>query len=161
MNAEITSVYEPRTSDHLLELCGPNHRYLQILESKLDAYNLRAESQGGHISLRGSREGVSIAEAALAEMEKRIKSGAPLSTLEVEGAIEAARAPDGAFDSTLTGLKKPITAKTRGQASYLSICPTRSDRWFSEPVQREQGKHISRWLQVFLNFCPARASDSS
>ena len=118
--AEITSVYEPETADHLLEICGPNHRYLQILESKLDVYDLRAESQGGHISLRGRQEGVLIAEAALAELEKRLKSGAPLSTLEVEGAIEAARAPDGAFDSSLMGLKKPITAKTRGQASYLS-----------------------------------------
>ena len=118
--AETASVYEPATSDLLLELCGPNHRYLQILESKLDAYSLRAESQGGHISLSGTQEGVSIAEAALAEMEKRIKGGALLSTLEVEGAIEAARAPDGAFDSALSGLKKPITAKTRGQAKYLS-----------------------------------------
>ena len=43
-----------------------------------------------------------------------------MSVLEVEGAIEAASAPDGAFDSALKGLKKPITAKTRGQASYLS-----------------------------------------
>lgn len=119
-SAETTAVYEPETSDRLIELCGPNHRYLQMLESELEAYGLRAESQGGGITLTGRIEGVSMAEAALAELEKRLKAGATMSGLEVEGAIEAAGAPDGAFDSSLKGLKKPITAKTRGQARYLS-----------------------------------------
>ena len=120
-NAATTSrVYEPGTSEILMELCGPNHRYLQMLESKLESYDLRAESQGGGIALTGDQAGVSIAEAALAELEKRVREGTPMSALEVDGAIEAARAPDGAFDSALQGLKKPITAKTRGQARYLS-----------------------------------------
>jgi len=119
-SAETTAVYEPETSDRLIELCGPNHRYLQMLESELEAYGLRAESQGGGITLTGRVEGVSIAEAALAELEKRLKAGATMSALEIEGAIEAAGAPDGAFDSSLKGLKKSITAKTRGQARYLS-----------------------------------------
>jgi len=118
--ADMSRVYEPGTTDLLQELCGPNHRYLHMLESKLDAYGLRAESQGGGISLSGSEEGVSIAEAALAELEKRLIKGTPMSALEVEGAIEAASAPDGAFDSALKGVKQPITAKTRGQARYLS-----------------------------------------
>jgi len=116
----VSCVYEPGTNELLQELCGPNHRYLQILESKLEDYDLRVESQGGGISLSGQAEGVSIAEAALAELEKRAKTGTTLSALEVEGALEAASAPDGAFDSSLKGLKKPITAKTRGQAKYLS-----------------------------------------
>ncbi len=118
--AVTSRVYEPGTSDRLLELCGPNHRYLQMLESMLEVYDLRAESQGGGISLAGKAEGVSIAEAALAELEKRIQKGAVMSELEVEGAVEAASAPDGAFDNALRGLKKSITAKTRGQARYLS-----------------------------------------
>ena len=116
----VNRVYTPATNEMLQDLCGPNHRYLQMLESKLDAYNLRVESQGGGISLSGKEVGVSIAETALAELEKRISKGTAMSVLEVEGAIEAASAPDGAFDSALKGLKKPITAKTRGQASYLS-----------------------------------------
>lgn len=116
----IVRVYETGTSEILQELCGPNHRYLQMLESKLEAYQLRAESQGEGITLHGTEAGVSIAEAALAELEKRIIKGTPMSALEVDGAIEAAHAPDGAFDSVLKGLNKPITAKTRGQARYLS-----------------------------------------
>lgn len=91
-----------------------------MLETSLEAYGVRVESQGGGISLSGKEAGVSIAEAALAELEKRLIKGIPMSALEVEGAIEAARAPEGAFDSALKGLKKPITAKTRGQAQYLS-----------------------------------------
>lgn len=91
-----------------------------MLESKLEAYELRVESQGGGITLSGTEEGVSIAEAALAELEKRVIKGATMSALEVDGAVEAARAPAGAFDGAFKGLKKPITAKTRGQARYLS-----------------------------------------
>lgn len=91
-----------------------------MLESKLEAYELRVESQGGGITLSGTEEGVSIAEAALAELEKRLIKGTAMSALEVDGSIEAASAPDGAFDGALKGLKKPITAKTRGQARYLS-----------------------------------------
>ncbi|MEL7453155.1 MAG: PhoH family protein, partial [Pseudomonadota bacterium] len=69
--------------------------------------------------LSGETEGVLIAEAALAEFERRLARGAPSSELEFEGAIKAASSPKGSF-AALTGLKRPITPQTMGQATYLS-----------------------------------------
>jgi len=115
----ITRTYEPASADLLQDLCGPAHRHLQLLESKLEDYGLRAESQGGGIALTAFPEGVAIAEAALAEFERRLKNGGDVGEMELSGAIEAAMSPIGSFDSAFKGLKKPITAKTRGQAKYL------------------------------------------
>lgn len=116
--APSSRIYPVGSPEKLRDLCGPNHRYLQLLEAKLERFNLRADSQGGGVMLSGAAEGVAIAEAALAEFEKRLNEGAEAGDLELEGAIEAAAAPSGAF-ATLRGLRRPVTPQTRGQAAYL------------------------------------------
>ena len=110
--------YQVASAERLQDLCGPHHRYLQMLEVRLEDYLLKAESQGGAILLSGKTEGVLIAEAALAEFERKLARGAKPSEMELEGAIEAASTPEGSF-TPLKGLKRPITAQTRGQARYL------------------------------------------
>ena len=110
--------YQVASAERLQDLCGPHHRYLQLLEAKLEDYGLKAESQGGAILLSGKTEGVLIAEAALAEFERKLSRGAKPSEMELEGALEAASTPEGSF-TPLKGLKRPITAQTRGQARYL------------------------------------------
>ena len=117
--AKVTRLYSVVSAERLQDLCGPHHRLLHVLETKLEDFNLSAESQGGGIKLSGKAEGVDIAEAALAELERRLSNGAEPSDLEMEGAIEAALTPAASF-TTLKKLKKPITAQTRGQAVYLS-----------------------------------------
>lgn len=116
----VSRVYEVRQAERLQELCGPHHRHLALLESRLKDFGLRAESQGGGIRLDGSEEGVSLAEAALAEFERRLRGGAQASEMELDGALEAARAPSQHFTG-LKGLKKPVTAMTRGQARYIEL----------------------------------------
>ncbi|MEM7660750.1 MAG: PhoH family protein [Pseudomonadota bacterium] len=118
-SSKVTKIYPVASPGRLQDLCGPHHRYLQILETRLEDYSLRAESLGGSIELSGKEEGVNTAEAALSELERRLDRGSQPSELEVEGAIEAAMTPVGAF-KPLTGLKRPITAQTRGQATYLN-----------------------------------------
>ncbi|MEM8634791.1 MAG: PhoH family protein [Pseudomonadota bacterium] len=115
----MTRVYPVASSARLQDICGPHHRHLQVLETRLEDYSLRAESLGGGIELTGKEDGVNLAEVALAELERRLERGSQPTELEVEGAIEAAMTPVGAF-KPLTGLKRPITAQTRGQAIYLS-----------------------------------------
>ena len=111
-------IYPVESAERLQDLCGVHHRLLHILESKLEAYDLAAESQGGGIKLTGTADGIDIAQAALAELERRLSNGTEASDLEMEGAIEAARTPAASF-TTLKKLKKPITAQTRGQGQYL------------------------------------------
>lgn len=116
--ANITRAYSVVSPERLRDLCGPHHRLLQVLEGKLEDYNLSAESQGGGIRLSGKAEGVVIAENALAEMERRLSRGADANDMEMEGAIEAAMTPQASF-TRLGNLKRPITAQTRGQGKYL------------------------------------------
>ena len=59
--APVSRIYEVRNAEWLRDLCGPHHRHLQLLETRLDEYGLKAESQGGGILLVGKAEGVSIA----------------------------------------------------------------------------------------------------
>lgn len=118
--AIVSKIYDVPNASMLQDLCGPNHRNLVLLEQKLDTYKLSAESQGGGILLRGTSEGVSLAEGALAEFERRIRDGAEPSRLELEGALEAAISPGQSFKG-LKGLKKPISAQTRGQAGYINL----------------------------------------
>lgn len=114
----VTRMYLVEAAARLQDLCGPNHRFLQRLEAKLEDYDLRIESQGGGIELSGTEEGVALAEAALSEMERRMDGGAEMTEMELDGAVEAAQSPIGSFGG-LKGLKKPIKPQTRGQAKYL------------------------------------------
>jgi len=119
--APVSRFYEVGDAERLRDLCGPHHRYLHRLETKLKDYGLRAESQGGGILLAGTAEGVSIAEAALAELERRMRSGADITDMDLDAAIEAASTPAQSFGGGLKGLKKPITAQTKGQARYIDL----------------------------------------
>nr|WP_290919003.1 PhoH family protein [Hyphomonas sp. 34-62-18] len=116
----VSRLYEVREAERLRDLCGPHHRHLTLLETRLKAYGLQAESQGGGIRLSGTQEGVSIAEAALADFERRLRSGGEPSEMELDGALQAAQSPSQSF-SGLRGLKKSVTAMTRGQAKYLDV----------------------------------------
>jgi phosphate starvation-inducible PhoH-like protein len=119
--APVSRFYEVSHAERLRDLCGPHHRHLHRLEAKLKDFGLRAESQGGGILLAGTAEGVSIAEAALAELERRMRSGADITDMDLDAAIEAASTPAQSFGGGLKGLKKPITAQTKGQARYISL----------------------------------------
>jgi phosphate starvation-inducible PhoH-like protein len=119
-DAPISRTYMVSNAARLQDICGPHHRHLQLLETRLADHGLRAESQGGGILLQGTAEGVSIAEATLAELERRIRSGSVVNEMEVEGALEAALSPNQTF-SGLAGLKKSIKPQTRGQAGYLDL----------------------------------------
>ncbi len=116
----VSRKYDVREPERLRDLCGPNHRHLVLLENRLKAYGLNAESQGGGIQLAGAAEGVAIAEAALAGFEQRLRNGAEASEMELEGAICAAESPSQPF-SGLKGLRKPVSAMTRGQAQYIDV----------------------------------------
>ena len=120
-NSETVSrVYPVQQAERLRDLCGPHHRNLALLESRLKPFGLRAESMGGGIRLDGAEEGVSLAEAALAEFERRLRNGAEATEMELEGALQAAQSPSQSF-SGLKGLRKPVTAMTRGQAKYIEL----------------------------------------
>ncbi|MEO0466016.1 MAG: PhoH family protein [Pseudomonadota bacterium] len=117
-NAPVSRIYDVASPERLRDLCGPHHANLQRIEAKLADYGLRLESQGGGIIIFGTSEGVSIAEAALAEFERRLNGGADATDLELDGAIASAQAPEASF-SSLTGLKRPVTPQTSGQSAYL------------------------------------------
>lgn len=117
---KVSRLYEVGDSERLRDLCGPHHRHLTLLETRLKAFDLQAESQGGGIRLSGTQEGVSVAEAALADFERRLRGGGEPSEMELDGALQAAQSPAQSF-SGLRGLKKSVTAMTQGQAKYLDI----------------------------------------
>ena len=116
----VSRVYQVSQSERLRDLCGPHHRNLALLEARLKVFGLRAESMGGGVRLDGAEEGVSLAEAALAEFERRLRNGAEPTEMELDGALQAAQSPSKSF-SGLKGLKKPVTAMTRGQARYIEL----------------------------------------
>ena len=118
--APVSRIFEVRNAEWLRDICGPHHRHLQLLETRLADYGLKAESQGGGILLVGKAEGVSIAEAVLAELERRLRTGAEISDMDVDGAVEAAQTPSQTF-GTFRSLKKPITTQTRGQSRYIDL----------------------------------------
>ena len=60
------------------------------------------------------------AEAVLAELERRLRNGAEISDMDVDGALEAAQTPAQTF-GTFRSLKKPITPQTRGQSRYIDL----------------------------------------
>ncbi|WP_051595121.1 PhoH family protein [Hyphomonas pacifica] len=116
----MSRIYEVRNAETLRDLCGPHHRHLQLLETRLKEFGLRAESQGGGVLLVGMAEGVSIAEAVLAELERRLRTGMDITDMDVDGALEAAQTPAQSF-GTFRGLKKPVTPQTRGQSRYIDL----------------------------------------
>lgn len=122
--APISRIYEVASPERLRDLCGPHHKHLQMLEQRLEDHGVRLESQGGGIMVFGTAEGVSLAEAALADFERRLREGADPAEMELEGAFEAASAPTQNFTS-VKGLKRPVTPQTKGQAGYLDALGNR------------------------------------
>ncbi|MEL6472709.1 MAG: PhoH family protein [Pseudomonadota bacterium] len=116
----MSTVYPVQDPVRLQDICGPRHSHLLQLETRLAPHGLnKADSQGGGVKLDGTPEGEALAVVALAAFEKRLDAGASPSDLELESAIEEALAPTADFKA-LSGLKKPIRAKTPKQATYLS-----------------------------------------
>ena len=106
----------------LRDVCGPGHRHLQVLEQQLADFDLRVESQGGEIVIRGVGDGCALAESALNAFIDRIEAGAEASAFELEGVIRLVRddSPAGAVGGEVVpGLKKPVTPQTPGQRNYL------------------------------------------
>lgn len=118
----MSRVYEVNDAEILRDLCGPHHRHLHRIETVLKkaGLTLKAESQGGGISLSGSKEAESVAESTLAELERRLRKGVDITDMDVDGAIEAAMTPSQTFGG-FKGLKKPITPQTKGQARYIDL----------------------------------------
>ena len=116
----VSRLYETTSPERLRDICGPHHRNLQLVEDRLSEYGLRLESQGGGIMMFGEAEGVAIAEAAFADFERRLRAGADPVSLEMEGAVAAAQASSSGGFTSIKGLKRPITAQSRGQATYLN-----------------------------------------
>lgn len=94
--------------------------HLLLLEDALAESKLAAESQGGGIKLKGSADGVSLAETALSAFEDMLARNPEAGAAALEGAIEQARSPAQPFAS-LTGLKVPIKPQTKAQANYLDL----------------------------------------
>lgn len=114
-----SQMYPVKSGRRLLDICGPHHSYLQMIEAKLDMYELRAESQGGAIILSGTAKGLAIAARALAEFERRLDKGAEPSELELSGALEAALMPEESIPGDLSGLPRNLSPQTPGQSRYL------------------------------------------
>ncbi|MEM1106820.1 MAG: PhoH family protein [Pseudomonadota bacterium] len=122
-DAPISRFYPVASPERLRDLCGPHHRNLQRFEARLDDHAVRLESQGGGIMIFGTAEGVSLAEAALAEFERRLLAGADAGDLDVDGSV-AATLPGATAFSELGGLRKAVSAQTSGQAAYLAQLAT-------------------------------------
>ncbi len=111
--------YKVGSTDRLQDLCGPHHRYLELLEARLEAYHISAESQGGGIFLEGEKAGLAIAKKALQEVEVSLARGTVPGEQLMNAAILLALTPSPAY-SPVKGLKKPVSALTPGQAFYLN-----------------------------------------
>jgi len=114
-----TRLYPIASADQLQDICGPHHRHLQYLELRLADEKVTLEPKSDGILVSGSKAGVDRIEAALRAFEKRIAAGADPVQIEIEGALaEAEAASQGGF-TAIKGLRKPITAQSAGQGTYL------------------------------------------
>lgn len=122
-----TRLYPIATPDQMLDLCGPHHRHLQFLETRLADHEVTITPQSAGLEISGTRFGVDLCEAAFRNFERRTREGAEPVQLEMEGALAEAETqaagPDGpgghgAFPA-IRGLRKPITAQSSGQGAYL------------------------------------------
>ena len=101
-------------------ICGPNHINLIYLESELASGELKAESQGEGIRLKGADDAIATAEVALSVFEAVLAKNPDAGIPALEGAVEQARTPSQTY-RTLTGLRVPIKAQTNAQAKYLDL----------------------------------------
>ncbi len=118
--APISRIFAIADAEQLRAVCGPHHANLQRLEDRFEDYSLRADSQGGGITLFGEAGGVALAEAALGIYQNRLRSGGEPGGEAFNEAINAALATGSKVAVNLRGLKKPVHAQTAGQTAYLS-----------------------------------------
>jgi len=112
-------LYSIASADQLQTLCGPHHGHLQYLEDELADHGLRLEPQSDGIVMTGRRSGIDLADTAFRNFERRVRSGADPVLLEMQGALAEAEAASSGSFSHIKGLKKPITAQSKGQGRYL------------------------------------------
>lgn len=109
------------TPQMLRDICGPAHAHLQMLEQAFADDGVRAESQGGEITITGDGDGARLAAEALETFMARIAAGAEASAGELQAAIRLGRASDAsvAAGDIIAGLRRPVMAQTPGQRAYL------------------------------------------
>jgi len=112
-------LYPIATADQLLDLCGPHHRHLELMETRLADYDLTLRPESAGILISGQRTGVDLCEATFRNFERRVRAGADPVQLEMEGALAEAESQAGGGFAAIRGLRKPITAQSGGQAAYL------------------------------------------
>ena len=117
-NRHVVPVGNPQL---LRDICGPAHMHLQMIESAFATDDVRAESQGGEITITGEGDGARLAAEALEAFIARIAAGADASAAELEAAIKLSRSPaaTGLSPDIIVGLRRPVMAQTSGQRSYL------------------------------------------
>lgn len=117
--ATTSRLYPVRDQSRLMDLCGPHHRHLHVLDAVFSDSRFKSESQGGGIMLSGRREDVDTAEKILGAFERRIAAGSEASEAELRGAIAEVAVGAGQGFSAIKGLKKSVNPQTPGQAEYV------------------------------------------
>jgi phosphate starvation-inducible PhoH-like protein len=107
----------------LRDICGPAHIHLQMLERAFAEDHLRAESQGGEITLTGENDACRKALEVLEAFAQRIQAGAEASVEEFEAALKlsAGSVAANVVHEAIMGLRKPVLAQTAGQREYLDM----------------------------------------
>jgi phosphate starvation-inducible PhoH-like protein len=114
-------------------LFGQYGQNLASLERRLGVI---ADSRGNHVTIEGSREACEQARRVLEGLYEQLKSGAEISTGDVEGAIRLAISQGSLFDfdpeaprrnfEEINLRKRTVRARTPGQDAYLRAlkrCP--------------------------------------
>ncbi|MEM7768171.1 MAG: PhoH family protein [Pseudomonadota bacterium] len=112
-------LYPIGTSAQLADICGPHHRHLQLIEARLAPHDLTLTPESAGIVMSGQRAGVDLCEQALRNFERRVSGGADPVQLEMEGALAEAEAQALDGFTAIKGLRKPVTAQSAGQGTYL------------------------------------------
>jgi len=115
--ATVTRVYADNGAAQVL--FGPGHSNMDHLEHRLGIF---CQTRGNEVTLTGDSGPVAIAARALDTLYNRARTGEPVATADLEDAIRLERAPeppDGPVP-VLRTRKRTFTARTAGQARYLS-----------------------------------------
>jgi phosphate starvation-inducible PhoH-like protein len=101
------------------ELVGPHNANLARLEQRL---NVVLHSRGNTVTVEGPPERAQQAASALRQLYKRLMSGLPLETGDVDGVarlMQDKSIQDDGGDLTIRTRKRHITARSPAQAAYL------------------------------------------
>jgi phosphate starvation-inducible PhoH-like protein len=111
------------TPKMLRDICGPAHANLQLLEQAFadDGVRVDSQGQGGEIVITGEGDGARLAAESLQAFARRIANGAEPTPAELEAAIRLTASPavSTGTGEVIQGLRKPVTAQTPGQRTYL------------------------------------------